>query len=329
MVSIVMPVRNAMPFLPACLNSIRDQSIDSWELIAVNDHSEDSSLHTLSQVSILDPRIHVFSNKGHGIIPALQLAYKHAQGQYITRMDADDIMSPNKLEQFINVLKTRGPGHIAVGQVKYFSESPLGEGYKKYEAWLNKLTLSENNYADIYKECVIPSPSWMMYKIDFEKVGGFDSNTYPEDYDLCFRLYAHKIKIAGVNEVVHYWRDHAQRSSRIDPNYTDNRFLFLKVSYFLHLDYNAERPLILWGAGKKGKGIAKLFTQRNIPFRWITNNVNKIGHNIYGIKLEYQDVFSSIISPQVIIAIANPIEWEEAVQMLQTHGKGVTPFSFC
>ena len=92
-VSILMPAKNAALYIDDCIQSIIKQSYTEWELIVVNDHSTDATLHHLAQFATLDSRIHVHNNKGQGIIAALRLAYAHARGAYITRMDADDILS--------------------------------------------------------------------------------------------------------------------------------------------------------------------------------------------------------------------------------------------
>ena len=81
-------------------------------------------------------------------------------------MDSDDIMTPNKLEVLHNTLTYNGEGHLAIGQVKYISHTIVSEGYLAYENWLNALTAEGTNYSAIYKECVIPSPCWMVYRSD-------------------------------------------------------------------------------------------------------------------------------------------------------------------
>jgi glycosyltransferase involved in cell wall biosynthesis len=190
LISILLPVRNAGKYLSACLESIQNQTETNWELIAIDDNSTDSSFEILSLFSRkLPEQIHVFKNEGKGIIPALRLAYSKCQGEFITRMDADDLMEKNKLASLRSLLVKNGRGHVATGLVKYFSETKLGEGYKKYEEWLNSLILENKSYDDIYKECVIPSPSWMCYQDDLKKCGAFEIQQYPEDYDLCFRFY--------------------------------------------------------------------------------------------------------------------------------------------
>lgn len=299
-----MPVKNAGTYLADCLNSIINQTENNWELIAVNDNSTDNSLSILNEFALKDERIEVFTNNGKGIIDALRLAYSKSMGNFISRMDADDLMAKNKLLLLKQKLLELGTGFVATGLVKYFPENELGDGYKKYEAWLNKLTSNQNNFTEIYKECVMPSPCWMLHRSDLEKCEAFEHNRYPEDYDLCFRFYKYKLKVAGVKEVLHYWRDYPTRTSRTDENYFDNRFLQLKLHYFLQLDYKLNKTLVLWGAGKKGKFIAKHLIKKNMPFKWITNNPKKIGKEIYGITIENQNNVSSK-KTQVIIAFVD------------------------
>ena len=67
-VSILMPVKNAAEYLTECIESVIEQTYTDWELIAVNDHSNDHSADILYNFSIKDPRIKVVNNKGNGII---------------------------------------------------------------------------------------------------------------------------------------------------------------------------------------------------------------------------------------------------------------------
>jgi len=92
-----MPVKNTATFLKTCLNSILQQTELYWELIAIDDHSTDTTWQILQDFAKKDKRIKVLQNNGKGIIDALRLAYKNSQGQLITRMDSDDIMRPEKL----------------------------------------------------------------------------------------------------------------------------------------------------------------------------------------------------------------------------------------
>jgi len=312
-----MPVKNTEQFLSDCLNSILQQREKDWELIAVNDHSTDNSLELLYNFAKMDNRIKVYNNEGNGIIDALRLAYKNSQGQLITRMDSDDIMLPEKLTILRKQLEENGAGHLATGQVQYFSEAELGDGYLKYQDWLNSLTLKGTNFQDIYKECVIPSPCWMVYRTDLEKCEAFQPNRYPEDYDLCFRFYENGLKVIPNTQILHQWRDYPNRTSRTDKNYADNRFLTIKTHYFLKLERSESRPLVIWGAGRKGKLIARQLIEHKVDFHWTCNNKRKIGKDIYGQILLPFNAIKKMNQPQLIIAVAGDLPQQEILKYLQ------------
>ncbi len=326
LISILMPVFNAAPWLGECLRSIRHQSWTNWELIAVDDHSTDGSLDLLKQTAEKETRMKVFQNRTKGIIPALQLALEKSAGNCITRMDADDVMAPQKLALLHQCLSAKGPGYVATGRVRYFSKGPLGDGYRRYEQWLNQLCENHNHYDDIYRECVIPSPCWMTYRDDLLHCGAFDADRYPEDYDLCFRFYQNGLKVAcaknftgSATMVLHHWRDHPGRASRTNPTYADHRYLDLKLYWFLQLDYTPERPLVLWGAGKKGKLISRKLKQAAIPFFWVTNNLRKQGVEINGIPLTSYSIITTLSRPQVVAAVAAPVDQ----QWIKTYWEGL------
>lgn len=321
-----MPVKNAADFLKICLDSILSQTAEDWELIAINDHSTDETQTILHSYANSDKRIKTQLNQGKGIIDALTTAFELSSGEYITRMDADDIMDSKKLELLLAEVQKDG-NSISTGKVEYFAKNGISEGYKKYETWLNNLIDHQNHYSEIYKECVIPSPCWMTRRKTLESIGGFKSLNYPEDYDLCFKFYQAGIKVQGVNQILHYWRDYDSRTSRNDPNYSDNTFIPLKVKYFFLCDYNPKKQLILMGAGKKGKAIAALLIKANQDFLWMTNNPNKIGHSIYHQVLQDETEISLDEKCQVIISIADITFYKEKQKLLNQDSLEV--YSFC
>lgn len=327
-----MPVRNALPYLSACLDSILQQTYQDWELIAVDDHSSDDSLKVLKEYASKEDRIIVLNNKKgykkrEGIIDALRYAYAKSNGAYITRMDADDLMTPDKLEKMVEKQIER-PHSITIGQVSYFSdEAPIGEGYTNYANWLNELTEAEDNYSEIYKECTIPSPNWMTSRASLDRVRSFLPDTYPEDYDLAFRFRRARLKLNNVNSVTHQWRDHSARTSRNSKVYLDNNFLPIKIKYFLEEDFKADQ-LLLWGAGRKGKAVARQLIENKVKFQWLSDNPKKKGHMIYGQLIKSADLVGVYKYEPIIVAISQRGAREEIEAKLlgKKHGK---VFWFC
>ncbi len=311
MISILIPVKNAEGYFRECLDSILAQTEENWELIIVNDGSTDRSRGIALEYATKDERITVLDNEGTGIIEALRTAYKHCSGELITRMDADDIMPLNKLETLQTSLQKHGTGHVATGLVKYFAADGIKPGYQHYEGWLNDLTRTGSNYSDVYRECVIPSPCWMTYRSDLDNCEAFNPDRYPEDYNLAFRFMQQGLKVIPCNEVLHFWRDHSERTSRNHPHYQDNRFLELKLNWFLELSHDPAKTLVVWGAASKGKLIARKLIEAEVDFRWMCNNPNKINKTVYNTLIEDVADIKDIADFQAIILVANKDEQAE------------------
>lgn len=331
LISILTPFKNTAGFLHECLESIRNQTYTNWELLIIDDHSTDNSRTIVENYARKDSRIKLLTNQGNGIIDALKCAFRNSKGDYITRMDSDDVMTFDKLEVLLNTLLENGNQHLAVGLVHYFREDGISDGYERYERWLNALTIQGTNYSEIYKECVIPSPCWMLHKDDLLVCDAFNPNRYPEDYDLTFRFYKHKMKCIPCDKVLHHWRDYTTRTSRTDEHYAQNYFLEIKLHYFLELDYDRNRILTVWGAGFKGKRIARMLKKKNVPFIWICNNPKKIGKHIYDIELHSFTFLNELENAQCIVTVSNELSQERIRNYFETQKMKsmVDYFFFC
>ena len=306
-VSIIMAIKDTEPYLHACLDSIIAQTYTDWELIAVNDHSTDRTLEILNDYAAKDKRIRVFNSDGQKLIPALRYGHKQCRGTLINRMDSDDIMPDYKLKVLIDEWEKYGKGTVIAGGTEHFvDEGEVGEGFRRYERWLNDVAKRSAHYDEIYQECVIPSHCWIIHKDDFNKVDAFNPDVYPEDYDLCFRFYRANLKIVGLDKILHYWRDRSDRISRTWDCYKDNRYFDLKIRFFYELDRDKNRPLVLWGAGRNGKDMAKLLQLQNDDFHWVCDNQRKIGKDIYGIRMEHFDIVPTLKNPQIMIVVMAP-----------------------
>jgi glycosyltransferase involved in cell wall biosynthesis len=99
-VSVILPVHNGMPYLPEAVQSIRAQSSRDWELILIEDGSQDE---TASYIEALeDDRIRIHTNPAQmGLAASINKGFALAKGEYIARMDADDVAEPQRLERQI------------------------------------------------------------------------------------------------------------------------------------------------------------------------------------------------------------------------------------
>ncbi len=307
LVSIVMAVKDTAPYLEECLDSILNQTYQNWELLAVNDHSSDETPEILKAYAEKDQRIRFLNSDRPKLIPTLQVGYAAVKGELINRMDSDDRMPDYKIQVLVDEWMKYGKGHVIAGGTEHFvDEGEVGDGFLKYEKWLNEVAKTSTHYQQIYKECAIPSHCWLMHKDDFDSVEAFDPIIYPEDYDLCFRMYKKGLKIIGIDTVLHHWRDRSNRISRTWDEYKDNRYFDMKLRFFYELDRDKTRPLVLWGAGRNGKDMAKLIQPYNDTFHWVCDNERKIGKDIYGVIMEDYSVVQNLENPQIMIVVSSP-----------------------
>ena len=317
-----MAAKDTAPYLQDCLDSIMNQTYSNWELIAVNDHSTDRTPEILHEYAQKDLRIKVFHSTRHLLIPALQEAYKHATGTLINRMDSDDKMPGYKLQVLVDAWQKYGKGTVIAGGTAHFvDEGEVGDGFRRYEQWLNNVAKSSTHTEEIYTECVIPSHSWIIHRDDFDRVGAFNPEVYPEDYDLCFRFYLHQLHIVGIDKVLHYWRDRKERISRTWECYKDNRYFELKLNYFYKIDRNSDRPLVLWGAGSNGKLMARLLLERGEKIDWVCDNPKKIGKHIYDIVMQDFQSVPKLENPRIMIVVTSPSDKKKIKTQLEKWGK--------
>ena len=313
-ISILTPFRNAEKYIRETALSILGQTHTDWEWILVNDHSTENELEALADL-LDDPRIILLENNGKGIVDALCTAMASVGGEYITRMDADDVMPDFKLKEFLQSLQTSDE-QIVTGKVCYFSEeSSISTGYQGYEKWLNERVDHQDFYAHIYRECSLASGNWMMRKTDLEKCGGFEGLNYPEDYDLLFRWYESGFKIKGLDEVTHLWRDHERRTSKTSAHYQQKAFFELKINRFVELDWDLNQQLIVNGTGQKGRLTAKMLVNNNVPFYWVSHEPEKFPKGIYGCKVWGVDEIPESEKAQVLnTTLISQLELEKVYQ---------------
>lgn len=317
-----MAAKDTAPFIADCLNSILAQSYQNWELIAVNDHSSDDTPKILQAYAEKDERVRVFHSDRKKLIPTLKYGQQFMRGTLINRMDSDDKMPADKLEVLVEQWKKYGQGHIVAGGTEHFvDEGEVGDGFRRYEKWLNEVAKNNLHYQEIYRECVIPSHCWIIHRDDFFAVDAFNPEVYPEDYDLCFRFYKKGLKVIGLDKILHHWRDRSDRISRTWEEYKDNRYFAMKLRYFYELDRDPKRALVIWGAGKNGKDFAKLILERESNIHWLCDNEKKIGKDIYGIRMQHFSELNNIENPQIAVVVASPSGQETILKELNRLGK--------
>jgi hypothetical protein len=167
--------------------------------------------------------------------------------------------------------------------VRYFPEEAVGAGARRYEAWLNGLTTPEEHARDIFVECPLAHPTFMLRREVLEAVGGYRACGWPEDYDLLMRIWQRGYGLAKVPEVLLLWRESEARASRVHPDYGPDAFRRCKVHYLRETFLAGGRPALVWGAGRVGKLLARgLLAAGTALYGFVELDRRKIGQSIYG-----------------------------------------------
>ncbi len=217
-VSVLLPCRNVAAWLPRCIESLEAQSLLDYEVLAVDDRSTDDTGALLRRWSARDGRVRVLETApgfpGHsagrtpedGLVGALELAVAAASAPLLARMDGDDVAEPRRLELQRDFLAAR-PDLAGCGTaVELFPRSEVGEGYCRYETWLNGLSDPEDLWRDLLVECPVAHPTLMIRRSVLSGLGGYRDPGWPEDYDLVLRLHAAGMRIANLASRLVRWR---------------------------------------------------------------------------------------------------------------------------
>ncbi len=233
LVSVIMPVYNAVPFLYKAVDSILCQSYPHFELIIVNDCSSDTSEAIVQ--SFNDERI-VYKplSENRGVVLAMNEGLQMAKGKYVAVMHADDIALPHRFEMQVKYLEKNASTAVLAGLTKFIDEhdEPTGYGWAADEITITPLAIRTT----MRRENCISHPTVMM-RAEVVKEFGYTSspvhkNFSVEDYPLWLRILSAGYVINKLPEIVLLYRVHKnsatgvhlKKSNPFYINYTTKKF---------------------------------------------------------------------------------------------------------
>jgi glycosyltransferase involved in cell wall biosynthesis len=307
-VSIILPCYNAALTLDDTLESLAQQTLGDFELVAVDDGSSDTTLEILNRWAGRDRRFQVLSQSHGGVISATNTGLKACRAEYIARMDADDWSHPKRLALQAAFLDEHPEVAVVSCLIKVFSEGGVREGYQLYVQWLNSLVSNEDIRREMFVESPLANPSVMVRTVWFEKMGGYQENGWPEDYDLWLRMYLAGAVFAKVPEVLLEWRDHPDRITRTDSRYSVTNFLRAKAHYLARGPLSDRDAVIIWGAGMMGRRLGKQLQDQAVPLvAFVDIDPKKIGRTRRGKPIippdDLTDLWHKYENPVILAAV--------------------------
>ncbi len=228
-ISVIMPVYNAEKYLREAIDSILSQTYEDFEFIIIDDGSKDSSPDIVR--SYTDKRIKFYINEHNmGVAATLNRGLDLAEGEYIARMDSDDISLPTRFEKQIQYMES----HPNIG-VLGTKISVFGEGISEYEFEFS--TTTKQAKADLFFNSSLAHPTVMMrrealngirYELEYDGL---------EDYVLWWRI-SQTYEIVSLSEVLLRYRKHIKQVTQTRTEIFKKRFYKFVTERLRVLDEN-------------------------------------------------------------------------------------------
>lgn len=234
-VSIIMPVHNADRFLSAAVESMLSQTWTDFEFIIINDASTDKTITVLKRYK--DKRIRLLQHcRKIGVAESLNIGLLLAKGEYIARMDGDDVSFPKRLETQITYLKMNPDVGLVGSAVELIDEHDASIGIKRLA-----LHFEEVRHQLMYKNPFIHS-AMMFRKSLYSYYGGYDPHLEgAEDYDLWNR-YCIYTKAENIPEVLLQYRVNSASVSVLHEGRIHKAYAKVQIKKIMNYGYH-------WGLG--------------------------------------------------------------------------------
>ncbi|MBE5805380.1 MAG: glycosyltransferase [Clostridiales bacterium] len=204
-VSVIMGVYNAgrrENMLNDAVESILNQTFTDFEFIICNDGSNDNTKEILNRIQLKDKRIIIIENEvNKGLTYTLNRCLNECKGEYIARMDDDDISDKDRFKKQVNLLDSNKELGVIGINASLFDDSGIW-GEKCYPEYLKK--------EDFLFTSPVTHPTIMARKECFELVKGYKEEWYTdrtEDYDLFMRMYASNVKFYTIQDKLFKYRE--------------------------------------------------------------------------------------------------------------------------
>jgi glycosyltransferase involved in cell wall biosynthesis len=217
-VSVILPAYNAERYIAAAVQSLLNQTFGDFELIVINDGSTDGTSAILHDLASKNPRIQLVSRPNTGYVAALNEGIELAKGEFIARMDADDLSLPTRFEKQVAYLRVNPDcvllgSNVAQMDVAGLVIGPMADIAYGHDAITHAL---------LRRGWPIVHPAVMMRTDAVRKVGGYVVEYCPnEDHDLFLKL-GEIGRLENLPEVLVHYRKHdgSQSTQKVEQTIT-------------------------------------------------------------------------------------------------------------
>lgn len=248
--SVLLPVRDARPWIEASMASLWRQTFRDFEVIAVDDGSTDGSGEWLDRAAAVETRLRVIHTEARGIPAALRTALDRARGNVIARHDADDLSHRSRFELQYDFLSSHAVVGVVGCVVRLFPAAAVGTGMRRWADWHNSLVTHEAMERELLIDSPLAHGGAMIRRAALQRVEGWRDHGWAEDLDLWVRLFAVGTRFAKMRRPLYAWRQHPRSATRRDPRYQRTRFMALKLAALERGLLRGSKRMTLVGVGR-------------------------------------------------------------------------------
>ena len=250
-VDVLMPFRDAEPWICRAWQSLRRQELRDWRLVAVDDGSRDRGAEALRRAARDDPRLLLIRAPARGVAAALNRGLAEVRAPVVVRMDADDLSLPSRLGRLLRALEENPGWHGAASRVRLFPPGRVTPAMARYVAWQNGLVSPGAIARERYVECTATHATLAVRTEVLVGMGGWWEGPGPEDLDLLLRWHRLGLTLGKVPEVLYLWRERAGRETRTSPRMSREAFLAVKARHLAaELALRGQTEVRVFGRGR-------------------------------------------------------------------------------
>jgi len=255
----------------------------TFEVVAVDDGSDDRTAAILEERSRSEPRLRVFHQPPSGLVAALTAGMARCRAPVIVRQDHDDVSRPGRLAALAELLSDGSLAAADTG-IELEASASTGEGMHRWARWHAEMGAEPAAMArERYVDCPLVAMAFRRELV--ESIGGYRDLGWNEDHDLCLRLICGGHRVGRVEEPLYVVCDRPDRLSRTAEHTGIDRLRALKAHMLARFELRPERlagrALAVWGAGRNGKRIARALRAEGVGVTlFVDVDPKKIGKHV-------------------------------------------------
>ena len=202
------------------------------------------------------------------------------QRKWIARMDADDVMRPERLVKQLTHFKENPKTDILGSRINLFRyEGNLSPGQERYRDWSNRMLSDAEIKANIFAESPIMHPTFFLRLETLQQLGGYLENPWAEDYDILLRAYVKGMSFGKLTDILVDKGDHPERLARNDDRCKRPAMFAAKAHYFAQVitRWQNKSKIIIMGTGSSGRMTFQALEKEGVDIYGFVDNIESGG----------------------------------------------------